>query len=268
MRFNPQAFKAGRPVTSRFVPQSIQDRRAGTRPSMAALLELVDTEEPAFRWIAAELKAMADAGVELDEKAIEIAIAVGRRQHIIESKRRNTVPPRQQIVYYIRRGELIKIGTTSNPASRFDSLMPDEILAHEPGGVAEEALRHRQFNPERVARRGEYFRPSPRLMKHIAAVREQYGPPHPSWPSVSTLGSGYLQTKNPLVLPDPVSGEVMTATQAAADLSVGVSTISQWVRRGRLAAAGRNEAGRPVYPVEHLRYLRDRGRAWQNRMPD
>lgn len=250
-----------------FVPQAIHNLKAGPRPSIAPLLGMVDTEDPAFQLIAAELKQMADAGVELDATAISIAVKMGQQKHSYEARKRHAVPVRQSIVYYIRRGDLIKIGTTVNPAKRFDSLMPDEILAHEPGGSKLETIRHNQFNPERVAKRGEYFRRSPRLLKHVGSVRELHGPPHPSWPSVATLRSGYLRTKVEVELPEPTTDAVATATEGAQMLSLHPSTISQWARRGRITPAGRNSKGRPVYYVEHMQILMQRNRDWLNRDP-
>ena len=80
-------------------------------------------------------------------------------------------PSRQPVVYFIRSGELIKIGTTVCLPSRIDDLAthgPDlpEILLVVPGGHAEERQVHALFAAERV--RGEWFRPSEALMAFIA----------------------------------------------------------------------------------------------------
>lgn len=248
-----------------FVPQVIKNLKAGPRRSIAPLLDMVDTADPAFPFIAAELQHMADADVELDAAAVSIAMKLGQQKHSSEAMKRHAVPVRQSIVYYIRRGNLIKIGTTVNPVKRFDSLMPDEILAHEPGDSKLETIRHNQFSPERVTKRGEYFRGSPRLMKHVASVKELHGPPHPSWPSVATLGSGYLRTKAKVELPKPTTDAVATATEGARMLSLHPSTVSQWARRGRITSAGRNSKGRPVYYVEHMQILMQGNREWLNR---
>jgi hypothetical protein len=249
---------------SPFVPQAIKDATAGVRRSVAPLLNLVDTTDPAFSFIAAELQSMADADVELNPVSIDIATKVGRQKHREEQRKRHSTRPRLEIVYYVRRSDLIKIGTTVNPAKRFDSLMPDEILAFEPGGPDLELQRHRQFHPERITRKGEYFRQSPRLLKHVAGLRQLHGPPHPTWPSVATLGEGYSRSKVKVVLPELKTKEVATAAEAAKLLDIHVSTVSQWVRRGRITAAGSNEKGRPVYYVEHLRFLIQRSREYMN----
>lgn len=243
-----------------FVPKSVKDTRSGLRPSVAPLLAMVDTEEVAFSFIAAELKAMAKAGVALDENSIDIAIQVGRSKYDEITRRRRTVPDRLEIVYYIRRSALVKIGTTVDPTARMSTLMPDEILAFEPGGRDLEQQRHRQFHPERVAKKGEYFRLSPRLQRHIDETRNAHGEPPEDWTTMATLGRQFRRGREIVQLPDPVSGELLTGAQAAQRFQMSISTVSHWVRRGRIVAAGRNEKGRPVYHVEHVEYLIRRGR--------
>lgn len=247
-----------------FTPEAIKNIRCGPRRSVAPLLALVDTEDPAFRRIADALQAMANASVELDEDAIGIAIKIGRQRYAEELAKRHHAAERRSIVYYIRRGEFIKIGTTVNPVSRLGSLMPDEILAYEPGDVQREQARHRQFRTSRVARKGEYFRRTEELAAHIAALREQHGDPDPSWPTVATLGTGYTRTKVKVELPEPTSTETATATDGAKLLQMSKSTVQGWVHRGLIKLVDRDEKGRPLYLVDHMRYLIERNRAWQN----
>lgn len=82
----------------------------------------------------------------------------------------------QSVVYYVRIGETIKIGTTTNMKARMGGLMVDEVLATEPGDRQLEAMRHKQFRHLRI--RGERFRPEPDLLSHVAMVREHYGEPN------------------------------------------------------------------------------------------
>lgn len=84
------------------------------------------------------------------------------------------------LVYYVRIGEHIKIGTTTKIKSRMTALRVnnEDILAVEPGGRELEAQRHREFRAERISRR-EDFSPSDRLMAHIEATRQEHG--LPSW---------------------------------------------------------------------------------------
>jgi hypothetical protein len=82
-----------------------------------------------------------------------------------------------EIVYYIRFGDRIKIGTTSNLRQRMLSVYHDEILAVEQGGRPEEAARHRQFARLMVASQREWFHLAPELVAHINALRQVNGPP-------------------------------------------------------------------------------------------
>jgi len=76
------------------------------------------------------------------------------------------------LVYYMRRGELVKIGTTTNIGSRFTSVSPDGIMAIEPGSYDVEAARHLQFRP--LWRRGEWYELKPELAEHVVQVREDF----------------------------------------------------------------------------------------------
>lgn len=247
-----------------YTPQTIKDLRSGPRRSIAPLLALVDTDDPAFPRIAKALQGMAEAGVELTADTVEIALKIGRQKHADEEAKRHNPPDRRSIVYYIRRGEFIKIGTTVNPASRLKSLMPDEILAFEPGDVGLERSRHRQFRSSRVARKGEYFHQTDELLAHVAVMRERHGDPDPTWPTVATLGTGYTRTKAKVALPEPKSSETATATDGAKLLGMSKSTVQGWVHRGCIKPADRDAKGRPLYYVDHMRFLIERNRAWQN----
>lgn len=82
------------------------------------------------------------------------------------------------VVYYVRIGEFIKIGYTTNLRNRMSGLRTDcsNVLATEPGGKELEAKRHAQFDKIRVGRR-EDFKPTLALIKHIEAVRDFHGDP-------------------------------------------------------------------------------------------
>lgn len=86
------------------------------------------------------------------------------------------IPPAQPVVYFIRSGDLIKIGTTVCLPGRIDAPAthgPEqpEILLVLPGGHPEERQVHALFAAERV--RGEWFRPSERLLAFIAERADQ-----------------------------------------------------------------------------------------------
>ena len=79
------------------------------------------------------------------------------------------------VVYYLRVGELIKIGTTNNLDQRLKAYPPDrEVLALERGGTGLEALRLRQFR-HLLAGRREWFTPADDLLAHIDQVRARAG---------------------------------------------------------------------------------------------
>jgi hypothetical protein len=81
------------------------------------------------------------------------------------------------VVYYIRRGKYVKIGTTTRLRSRMRDLMPDEILAVQPGSYSLEAQLHARFADIRFASWCEYFTLTPELQEHIDSVLAQHGPP-------------------------------------------------------------------------------------------
>lgn len=109
----------------------------------------------------------------LREKVAEIHAA--RRQMAEEEAARQEAYKDQALVYYIRIGDLIKIGFTTNMRQRMSQLLPDEVLATEPGPAELERMRHRQFAHLRV--RGERFRRGEDLISHVAMIRAHYGPP-------------------------------------------------------------------------------------------
>lgn len=73
-----------------------------------------------------------------------------------------------QVVYYLRFADRIKIGTTSNPTTRLLAIPHDEVLATEPGGYTLERQRHQQFRNLHIT--GEWFRLDSSLTEHIAAI--------------------------------------------------------------------------------------------------
>lgn len=81
------------------------------------------------------------------------------------------------VVYYVRLGDHVKIGTTKNLQRRLESLYvshdPDALLGWEPGGEEVETMRHAQFGSERVWANRELFNPSPRLLAHIATLEKR-----------------------------------------------------------------------------------------------
>ncbi len=77
-------------------------------------------------------------------------------------------PPRVDVVYYLRFGDRVKIGTTANPRQRLARIWHDQLLAFERGGRRLEQRRHQQFRADRLG--GEWFRLSAPVLEHIAVV--------------------------------------------------------------------------------------------------
>lgn len=140
---------------------------------------MVDPTDPAFEHITRVLVDMRAAEVDLTEETVAAALKLGRLYHSGTATPAAPPTPRealaQHVVYYMRFGPLIKIGTTRNLYARVGALRPDEVLAAEPGGRDIEAQRHREFGRHRIER--ELFAPGPDLRQHIKATRNKYGPP-------------------------------------------------------------------------------------------
>lgn len=78
------------------------------------------------------------------------------------------------VVYYVRVGNHIKVGYSSNLHQRMRFYPPDaELLAFEPGDRALENKRIKQFRKNLNMRR-EWFAPSIELLTHIRSVRAAY----------------------------------------------------------------------------------------------
>lgn len=89
--------------------------------------------------------------------------------------------PRTDVVYYIRFGDRIKIGTSTNLPKRLTVLPYDELLAIEPGNVSREKARHREFAASLIPGQLEWFEATPALLAHAAALRQRFGPPMAAW---------------------------------------------------------------------------------------
>ncbi len=79
--------------------------------------------------------------------------------------------PRVDVVYYLRLGSQVKIGTSANPRRRVASLAHDEVLAFEQGDRLVEQARHRRFASYRIPRT-EWFHQNDELSAHIALISQ------------------------------------------------------------------------------------------------
>lgn len=80
-------------------------------------------------------------------------------------------PPIEDVVYYMRFGDRVKIGTTRNLAQRRAAIPHDELLATEPGGRDVERTRHLQFRGSRVTGQREWFHLTHEIRQHIAGLK-------------------------------------------------------------------------------------------------
>lgn len=79
-------------------------------------------------------------------------------------------------IYYLRVGDLVKVGYTADLRQRLRDYPPDaKLLAVEPGTRTHEAQLHRKFR-HLLAGRAEWYRAGLDLMHHIAAVRDRTEP--------------------------------------------------------------------------------------------
>lgn len=76
---------------------------------------------------------------------------------------------RIDVVYYLRAGDRIKIGTTASPRARFAALGQRDLLAFERGDRMLERRRHEQFAAHRFAG-SEWFAAHPELEAHIVEL--------------------------------------------------------------------------------------------------
>lgn len=233
----------------------------GERPSGSALMALVDQDDPAFMSIVSVLHEMRSAGVELDEQTVTTAVAMGRHRHRgswRRSEESNDLPievDESSIVYYVRRADLVKIGTTRRPYKRFTALLPDEILAWEPGAHDVERARHREFAAWRVGG-SEYFRPNEPLAWHVEQLRGVHGEPDSEWPTLASVSAIRATRLKPLA--PPAAPVLVTLGQGVDVLGIKRNTADVWVRRQLLAPAGANENGKPLYLLAHMNELAER----------
>lgn len=157
----------------------------------AHLADLVDQTDPALSHISQALLLFLRAEIELTAEIVLLAVKIGRSEHKQWAAADGTgfkaapLPGdtrHDPVVYYVRRGAMVKIGTTTNLHQRMTSLLPEEILATEPGGQGVEAHRHRQFSALRVAGHREWFHAGPALQQHVREIRSQHGEPDATLP--------------------------------------------------------------------------------------
>lgn len=143
------------------------------------------------------------------------------RLQAFEDDLRAAALEKQSVVYYIRTRGHIKIGVTTNMQARMAALMPDEILATEPGTRTLEKRRHRQFAHLRGTIGQEYFLTAPDLEDHIRAVRGRHGEPN-------------MTTYPAYDIWHPGEHMLVPVKTAAALAGVSERTVYDWIKQARM----------------------------------
>ncbi|MEU4502645.1 GIY-YIG nuclease family protein [Streptomyces sp. NPDC024089] len=155
-------------------------------------------DDPVFPHFTFVVTEWVSAGIEMTDDLMAAALTLAtsqverrRQQQAAEDRQqeryaaRAANPPRpgafgdapDGVVYYIRRGDYVKIGTTTRLRNRMRDLMPDEVLAVEPGSYKLEGEMHLQFAALRLHPSCEYFHLTGELKAHIEDVLNRCGPP-------------------------------------------------------------------------------------------
>jgi len=174
-------------LRSRNTPPRIMSnglRREETKTNTERLIAYIHDQlfrNPAKSQIVRYLYHLRDLGFDLNEPGmIERAISAGQhaqakddaraeeREAAIATKGGRHDP----IVYYMRMGDLVKVGTTVNIGQRWTNIQPEEVLAIEPGDETLELLRHRQFALSHS--HGEWFHLAEPMLAHVAMLHDHW----------------------------------------------------------------------------------------------
>lgn len=149
---------------------NVADRRCPESSSVASEWCCV----PSYRGADCTNRALPDAPFPICSK--HLAIAAGFARDLLAELPPPTGKPHERevfetsVVYYVRLGDLIKIGTTRNLAARLPGIGPVTLLVTEPGSYNLERMRHNQFIA--AHHKGEWFHPSEDLLSHIEMLRK------------------------------------------------------------------------------------------------
>ena len=118
-----------------------------------------------YRAVRERMDGLASDPLGFATRMIEASDAEDRRRYA------NMPVPREEVVYYVRLGDHVKIGYTSDLKARMNKYGPTaRLLATERGTMSTESARLRQFAQYLDAGK-EWFRPGPRLMAHIRNLK-------------------------------------------------------------------------------------------------
>lgn len=177
----PAELTSSRPQRDR-EPSPRQDRGA------QRFIEKVGPDDPVFGPALAEIAHLKDLGINVTAEIVDRVIELLREQRRpvpvdVPAPDPNRVPMQRkpnarfaefddlgEVVYYIRIGNRVKIGTSTNLRQRLADLNPEEVMALERGGRTVEMRRHRQFASLRT--HGEWFRLEGELAQFIESLGE------------------------------------------------------------------------------------------------
>lgn len=163
------------------------DDNAGTvrHPAVARILERIDKGDPIFGRVMQDMFRVRKLGVEVTPEIVDQSIAHARealKPKPVFVPKKGKTPERTarpgrfghvenpgEVVYYMRIGDRVKIGTSTNLRTRLEAINPEELLALERGGVGIERIRHQEFAALRT--HGEWFRLEGLLLAHIEKLR-------------------------------------------------------------------------------------------------
>lgn len=158
------------------------DRPGGRHdPAVDLMVRHMEAGDVSISAMSRELSLVRRQGAPITVDVMKDLIAkVMERDGPQEPYRRRPAPLRQatiraeDIVYYMRIGNRVKIGTTTNLKLRMKVINPEELMATEPGGYQHERSRQVQFRALRT--HGEWFKLEGPLAEHIAKLQAESRP--------------------------------------------------------------------------------------------
>lgn len=154
------------------------------------MMERLGSGNPLFGPVCMELLTLQAYGIELTVGIVDKAIDKVAARHAPRVPQQETatpsaklpmqrkptarfgqVPVDGEVVYYMRIGNRVKMGTSTNLRKRLAVINPEELLAYEAGGCDVERHRHVQFKHLRT--HGEWFRYEGSLMDHVAILKKE-----------------------------------------------------------------------------------------------
>lgn len=137
------------------------------------LSEFIPTSSPYFGRFLLRLDEIESLGVQVtDEVMRDVIMDIHQHDQVKKDRSAKLQADRKyQVVYYMRIGNRVKIGTSTNLKVRLEAINPEELMCTEPGGHPLEKQRHHQFAELRT--HGEWFRLEGELQQHIERLRSQ-----------------------------------------------------------------------------------------------